>query len=111
MDDLKVISYFFDSVELLRTKGDIILHSEFVQWSEDDEEYVTQFLKKEYQKEAINYPGELPAFDGDAAIWGAKTVFVASQLLMLRDITELEFPKLVPAFDQLQCKEHASSRK
>lgn len=100
MDDLKVISYFFDSVELLRTKGDIILHSEFVQWSEDDEEYVTQFLKKEYQKEAINYPGELPAFDGDAAIWGAKTVFVASQLLMLRDIAELEFPKLVPAFDQ-----------
>ena len=100
MDGLEVISYFFDSVELLRTKGDIILHSKFIQWSEDDEEYVTQFLKKEYQKETINYPGELPSFNEAAAIWGAKTVFIASQLLMLRDIAELEFPKLLPAFDQ-----------
>lgn len=99
MDNFKIVSYFFDSIELLRTSGDIILHSSFVQWSEDDEEYVTQFLSEEYQKEAINFPGELPKFNEEAALWGAKTVFIASQLLMLRDIAELEFPKLLPAFD------------
>lgn len=100
MDGLEVKSYFFDSIELLRTNGDIILHSNFVQWSEDDEEYAIQFLASEFQNEAVNYPGQLPPFNEAAAIWGAKTVFVASQLLMLRDIAELEFTKLLPSFDQ-----------
>lgn len=99
MEGFDVTSYFYDSIELLRTKGDIILHSSFVGWSGDDEGYVKQFLADEYQKEAINYPGELPPFNEEAAIWGAKTVFVASQLLMLRDIAELEFTKLLPPFD------------
>lgn len=94
-----VSSYFFDTIELLRTKGDIILHSSFVQWSEDDEEYVTKFLEEEYNKEACNYPGMLPAFRPEAALWSAKTVFLSAQLLMLRDIPEVEFPKLLPPFN------------
>lgn len=100
MEGFDVTSYFYDSIELLRTKGDIILHSSFVRWSDDDEDYIKHFLAEEYQKEAVNYPGELPPFNESAAIWGAKTVFVASQLLMLRDIAELEFSKLLPPFDQ-----------
>lgn len=94
-----ITSYFYDSIELLRTNGNIILHSKFIQLSEDEEDYVTQFLAVEYLKEAHSFPGKLPEFDGKAALWGAKTVFIASQLLMLRDIPELEFPNLLPPYD------------
>lgn len=97
--DFNVTSYFYDTIELLRTNGDIILHSKFVQLTEDEEDYVTQFLAKEYLKESLSFPGDLPEFDGEAALWGAKTIFIASQLLMLRDIAELEFPNLLPPFD------------
>jgi len=99
MNEFDITSYFFDSIELLRTKGDIVLHSELVQISEDEEEYVTRFLAQEYENEGVNFPGKLPPFDGEAALWGAKTVFIASQLLMLRDIPEIDFPKLLPNFD------------
>lgn len=93
-----VTSYFYDSIELLRTKRDIIIHSSFVQISEDDEQYVTSFLENEFQKERCNFPGELPEFNANAAIWGAKTIFIAAQLLMLRDIPEKEFDLLLPMY-------------
>lgn len=98
MKDLQLTSYFFDSIELLLTKGDIILHSEFVQWSEDDEEYVTRFLSDQYQKEAIHYPSELPVFNEEAALWGAKITFVAAQLLMIREVEGLDFNTALPDF-------------
>lgn len=99
MKDLELTSYFFDSIELLRTKGDIILHTEFIQWSQDDEEYVTRFLSEEYQREAINYPGEIPDFNSEAALWGAKITFVAAQLLMLRNVKDLVFNNSLPDFE------------
>lgn len=98
MNDFDITSYFFDSIELLRRQGDIILHSQFVQISTDEEEYITQFLAQEYEQEGVNFPGVLPPFDGHAALWGAKTIFVASQLLMLRDLPSRDFPQLLPAY-------------
>jgi hypothetical protein len=97
--EFNVTSYFYDSIELLQTSGNIVLHSKFVQVSEDEEDYVTQYLSMEYEKEAFNFPGVLPDFDAKAALWGAKTIFIASQLLMLRDIPEKEFSKLLPSYE------------
>ncbi|NVK63019.1 MAG: hypothetical protein HWE22_00480 [Flavobacteriales bacterium] len=99
MNEFDITSYFFDGIELLRMKGGIVMHSEIIQISEDEEEYVTRFLKQEYESEGVKFPGKLPPFDGEAALWGAKTVFVASQLLSLRDNSELDLPQLLPKYD------------
>jgi hypothetical protein len=96
--EFDITSYFYDSIELLRTSGNIVLHSKFIQVSEDEQEYVTQFLSKDFENEELNFPGKPPKFDAKAALWGAKSIFIASQLLMLRDISETEFPELLPIY-------------
>lgn len=100
MNNFEPTSYFFDSIQLLRTEGDIILHSKFVQWSEDEEEYVVEFLSNEYKKERIHYPDGLPDFDKSAALWGAKITFISAQLLMLREVEGLDFNKVLPHFEE-----------
>jgi len=99
MDNFEPTSYFFDSIQLLRTEGDIILHSKFVQWSEDEEEYVAEFLSNEYKKELIHHPNGIPDFDKPAGLWAAKITFVSAQLLMLREVEGLDFNIALPKFD------------
>ena len=83
---------------MLCLRGDMILHSSFVAASEDEDEFVIQLLQKEYGKFALHFPGTLPDFDPDAALFGAKTVFTAAQLLLLRDVPESGFEQYIPVY-------------
>ena len=62
-----------------------------------EEKTVADLLRGEYIKEVLNFPGAAPSFEPDAAVWAARIVFNASQLLLFRekdaqDIVELLSP-------------------
>ncbi|KAA3440712.1 hypothetical protein [Rufibacter hautae] len=64
----------------------------------EEEDLVTELLALEYEKESLNYPFTPPAFDGPAALWGAQTVYSASQLLLYRENQAEELSFLLPAY-------------
>lgn len=54
-----------------------------------DIEKLVSFLGRVYEDERIGYKVEVPPFNVNAAVFGAKVVYVSSQALLYRD-TELE---------------------
>ena len=53
---------------------------------EKDESKAIRFLKKEYEKEVLNFPYDPPPFDANAALWAAKTIYISAQLVLFREI-------------------------
>lgn len=90
--------YFLDTIYHLRNEEAMLLHSRLVPGSEEEEALVADFLELEYRNECLDYPGTSPEYDGAAAIWGARTVYVASQLLLYRENRSDELPLLLPAY-------------
>lgn len=84
---LEEIRPFYDVIIHLRKHEAILFHSRLVDVSQDEQTDVITFLKEEYQRESLDFPFRAPQFDGEAAIWAAKIVFFASQLLLIRDAT------------------------
>ena len=95
----KTKSSFLDTIYHLRTIEQIILSDKLLTISKQEENDTISFLETEYERETLEYPGVAPKFNSDAAIWAAKTVYLAAQLLLYREhkITELEL--LLPDFN------------
>ena len=89
-------SYFLKMIQNLRLHEDIMLYGYVLEMKEDETLEVINFLKSEYQKEALDHPFDSPDFDPDAALWAAKTVYVAAQLILYRENKETELELLFP---------------
>lgn len=92
-------SYFFDTVEHLLERGDLILLSRFVKPMEEEEEYVAQILQQRFEEERSGFPYEQGEFQEKSAVWAAKVVFIAAQLLILREVPDDKLAGLFPAFE------------
>lgn len=92
-------SYFFDTVEHLLERGDLILLSRFVEPMEEEEDYVAQILQSRFEEERSGFPYEQGEFKKEAAVWAAKIVFIAAQLLILRDAPDDKLAGLFPEFE------------
>jgi MoxR-vWA-beta-propeller ternary system domain bpX4 len=57
---------------------------------------VIDFLLLQYEAELTDYPARPPEFDGDAALWAAKMVYVAAQLILFREHKEEAINDLFP---------------
>lgn len=89
---------FYDTIAQLRTKEEIILYDKVLDFSKEDEALVTKFLQREFDVESLDYPFFSPQFDSSAALWGAKTVYTACQILLYREHKNAELCNLLPSY-------------
>jgi hypothetical protein len=90
-------NYFFHSISHLREQEEMLIYDRFTSPTAKEVDAVAELLREEYATEALNFPGLAPSFESGAAVWAAKVVFNASQLLLSRekdvqDIVELLAP-------------------
>jgi hypothetical protein len=93
-----MINYFYDTIYQLRTKEALILYDKVLEFKPSDEEVMKAFLGMEYEEELLNYPFSAPFFNAEAAFWGAKTVYMACQVLLYREHDVRELGSLLPPF-------------
>ena len=91
-------SQFYNTVFHLRQAEEIILYDRLLVFTPEDDELVKDLLKIEYETESPGYPFAAPAFDAAAALWGAKTIYTACQLVLYRENKTAELPELLPPY-------------
>lgn len=89
-------------VQTLRQHEEIVLYGYVLDISENEEEEVSTFLKKEYEREVLNFPYAPPGFDPAAALWAAKAVYVIAQLILYRKNKEADLTLLLPDFESVK---------
>ena len=92
--------YFYNTIYQLRTKEEIILYDKLFDIKEGDEALVKEFLQIEFNIESKNHPFSTPKYDAESALWAAKIVYTACQILLYRENKEAELTDLLPAFTQ-----------
>ncbi|PIF30645.1 hypothetical protein CLU81_1085 [Flavobacterium sp. 9] len=89
---------FLDTIYHLRTIEQIILYNKIMTVSRSEEIDTTSFLETEYENEILEYPDVAPKFNPDAALWAAKTVYSAAQLLLFREHKISELLDFLPKY-------------
>ena len=92
-------NYFLKMIQYLRENEEVMLWEELLDVSEKDATEVIAYLKIQYANEVLDYPYQAPAFDEKAALWGAKTIYIAAQLLLYRENNAREIPDLLKIFE------------
>lgn len=92
-------NYFLEMIRDLRKQETVTLHNNIIKIEDLAAEAVVEFLTNEYSQEALEYSGNPPPFDKDAAIWAAKTIYVVAQLILYREHKEVELVSLLPDFE------------
>lgn len=98
----KVKSSFLDTIYHLRTIEQIILTDKLITISKGEENDTVSFLENEYERETLEYPGIASKFNSDAALWAAKTVYLAAQLLLHREHKISDLDLFLPDFNGIQ---------
>ena len=75
-----------------------MLYGNILTISENDAREVVAFLKSEYRQEAFDYPYSVPIFDETAALWSAKLVYLAAQLILYRKNEVADLSTLLPDY-------------
>ncbi|MEO8238993.1 MAG: hypothetical protein ABI793_01500 [Flavobacterium sp.] len=94
----KTETSFLDTIYHLRTIEQIILTDKLIIISNTEANETVSFLETEYERETLEYPGNAPKFNTEAALWGAKTVYSAAQLLLHREHNINDLNVLLPDF-------------
>ncbi|WP_291146606.1 hypothetical protein [Flavobacterium sp. UBA7680] len=98
----KIKTPFLDTIYHLRTIEQVILYDKLITISETEETEAVLFLETEYEKEILEYPGTAPDFNAEAALWAAKTVYLATQLLLHREHKRDDLNILLPDYAEIQ---------
>lgn len=98
----KIKTPFLDTIYHLRTIEQVILYDKLITISETEETEAVLFLETEYEKEILEYPGTAPDFNAEAALWAAKTVYLATQLLLHREHKRDDLNILLPDYAGIQ---------
>lgn len=96
-------NYFLEMIQTLRKQEEVILYGNILHVNEKYTESVTNFLYTEYQKEIVEYPdSNTPEFDSEAALWAAKTIYIAAQLLLYRENKETDLDLLLADYTAIR---------
>lgn len=87
-------------VRHLREQEEIMLFRNILNIDEYDAAETTSYLEEEYRKESLEYPYTAPPFDPAAALWAAKTLNMAAQLLLYRENKPEDLASLFPAYEK-----------
>ena len=90
--------YFLKMIRHLRQQEETMLYSNMLVISEKEADETIDFLRGEYEAESLDYPYEAPEFCPEAALWAAKTIYIAAQLLLYRENKNEELATLLPDF-------------
>lgn len=92
-------NYFLQTIEHMRHYEEVLLYGRLLSVTPEQCEEVTAYLEKEYYRESLNFPSHTtPAFDKEAALWGAQFIYVAVQLLLYRENKPEDLDALVPHY-------------
>lgn len=91
-------NYFLDMVQHLRQHEEVMLFGNLLQIDDTDAAETVAYLQEQYRKESLEYPYSAPPFDAAAALWAAKTMNMAAQLLLYRENKPDDLGTLFPAF-------------
>jgi hypothetical protein len=92
-------NYFLNMVQHLRQHEEIMLFGNIVKIDDNDAAEVAVYLQEEYRKESQEYPYTAPPFDVAAALWAAKTMNMAAQLLLFRENKPEDLNSLFPPYE------------
>lgn len=90
---------FIETLYHLRTIEQIILYNKTMKISEVESRDAVSFLESEFEREAMNYPFEVPKFNANAALWASKIVYFSAQLLLYRENKVNELNVFLPNFN------------
>jgi len=91
---------FLDTIYHLRTIEQVILYNKLIVVSKTEETDTALFLESEYENEILEYPGTAPQFNPTAALWAAKTVYFAVQLLLYREHKISDLGDFLPEYNE-----------
>ncbi len=86
-------------LEMLRQQEEILLYCNLLSISEEEKVEAILFLRKEYLQESLDFPYQAPLFDANAALWAAKTVYIAAQLMLYREHKEVDLLELLSDYE------------
>ncbi|AWK06970.1 hypothetical protein HYN56_23150 [Flavobacterium crocinum] len=94
----KIKTPFLDTIYHLRTIEQVILYDKLITIAPTEENEAVLFLETEYEKETLEYPGIAPGFNSESALWAARTVYLATQLLLHREHKMSDVKELLPFY-------------
>ena len=80
-------------------KEEIMLYDNLLKISDSEAQEVVYFLDVEYQGEAEDFPFQASTFDANAALWAARTIYYASQLILFRESQPDELESILPSYE------------
>lgn len=92
-------SYFLLMLKNLRQNEEILLYANILAIDESDSNNALDFLENEYKKESIGFPYTAPTFNKESALWAAKAIYIAAQLMLYRENKSVELSKLLPDYN------------
>jgi hypothetical protein len=90
---------FLKMIKHLRREEEVVLFGNVISISRQEENQAADFLISEFQAESLEYPHTPPPFNTHAALWAAKTVYRAAQLMLYRENKIVEVEDLLPSYD------------
>lgn len=91
-------NYLYNFAKSLRENEEVVLYNNLLEIKEQDSIRTTTYLQQAYNREALNYPNPIPAFDADAALWAAKTIYTFAQLLLYRSQEKKDLEQVLPPY-------------
>jgi len=91
-------NHFLQTIRHLREQEEMLIYDRWISTTKTEEEAVGDFLQEEYEKESIGFPGCPPPFGQEAAVWAAKIVYRAAQLLLSRDQTNKDLGQMLAGY-------------
>jgi MoxR-vWA-beta-propeller ternary system domain bpX4 len=91
-------NFYLKMLQQLRQQEEIMLYGNMLKITAEEETEAGLFLSTEYEREALEYPFTVPDFDRQAALWGARTVYIAAQLMLYREHKAADLEWLLPPF-------------
>ncbi|MFY7963955.1 MAG: hypothetical protein ACOVO1_03575 [Chitinophagaceae bacterium] len=91
-------NYFLLMIRMLRQNEEILLYANILTVNKTDSDDVIDFLHHEYINESIEYPYTPPNFNKEAALWAAKIMYIAAQLILYRENKAVDLPQLLPEY-------------
>lgn len=95
---MNIPSSFYNTIVALRQQERITLFTKMQDIAAWEDKEVIELLKSEFEKERLSWTLMDIPFNEQAAIWAAKTIYNAAQLLMLRGGTAKNLDNLFPSY-------------
>ena len=90
--------YALRMLQHLRHYEEVILYGNAFEVPAEEQEEIIRYLREEYAAEAQGNPYQAPPFHPQAALWAARTLYTAAQMLLYREHKATDLEAVLPPF-------------